>query len=106
MPFMAYIFGGKTYVRADICVPCKSYDFSLQQDVLICESCGSRFNAQTGDGVSGACIRYSKTEVSYETKDGNVLLKWDELRTAYQSTLSPGLQAPGGSSTGGQPSCH
>lgn len=106
MPFMAYIFEGKTYVRADICVPCKSYDFSLQQDVLICDSCGSRFNAETGEGVSGACVNYAKAEVSYEKKDGNVLLKWDALKTAYQSTLSPGLQAPGGSPTGGQPSCH
>lgn len=105
MPFMAYIFEGKTYVRAGICVPCKSYDFSLQQNVLICESCGSRFNAETGNGVSGACVKYPKAEVAYEKKDGNVLLKWEALKTAYQSTLGSGLQAPGGS-TGGQPSCH
>lgn len=91
MPYMAYVYEGKTYVRADICPPCRSYNFSIEKDILICDTCGSRFKAVTGDGVSGACVNYPKAAVPYEIKDGNAVLKADALKTAYQNTLSPGL---------------
>lgn len=91
MPFMAYVFGGKNYVRADICPPCRSYNFSIEKDILICDTCGSRFKADTGEGISGACVNYPKAAVAYEVKDGNVLVKAAALKTAYQDTLTPGL---------------
>jgi nitrite reductase/ring-hydroxylating ferredoxin subunit len=91
MPFMAYLFEGKTFVRADICPPCRSYNFSVEKDVLICDTCGTRFKTATGDGISGACVNYPKAAVAYEVKDKNVVLKTDALKTAYQNTLNPGL---------------
>lgn len=91
MPFMAYVFGGKTYVRANICPPCRSYNFSIENGILVCDTCGSRFKADTGDGVSGPCVNYPKASVVYEVTNGNVVLKTDALKTAYQNTLSPGL---------------
>ena len=91
MPFMAYIFEGNTYVRADICVPCRSYNYSLQKDILICDSCGTQFSAKTGEGVSGPCIRYPKAAVTWETKGDNIIVKNGDLTAAFYNTLSPGL---------------
>jgi nitrite reductase/ring-hydroxylating ferredoxin subunit len=91
MPYMAYVFEGKTYVRADICPPCRSYTFSIEKDILICDTCGSRFKAGTGESVSGACVNYPKAAVAFEVKDGSIVMKADALKAAYQDTLKPGL---------------
>jgi len=91
MPYMAYVFEGKTYVRADICPPCRSYNFSIEKDILICDTCGSRFKAINGEGISGACVNYPKAAVVFEVRDGNVVMKADALKAAYQDTLKPGL---------------
>ncbi len=91
MPFMAYVFGGNTYVRANICVPCRSYNFSLQKDILICDTCGTQFSAKTGEGISGPCIKYPKAAVNWETKGDNIIVKNGDLTAAFFNTLSPGL---------------
>ena len=90
MSFMAYELDGKTYIRANICPPCRSTGFSLQGDVLVCDTCGTRFSAGTGDGVSGACVDYPKAAAPFEVKDGKILIKGNDLTLAYQNTLKPG----------------
>ena len=87
---MAYILDGKTYVRANVCPPCRSVGFRLSGNTLICMSCGTKFNATTGEGVSGACVKYPKASVSYTISDGNVVMNKADLVTAYQNTLNPG----------------
>jgi nitrite reductase/ring-hydroxylating ferredoxin subunit len=90
--FMAYIFEGELYVRANVCPPCRSIGYSLDEGegLLICDRCATRFDAGTGDGIGGACVDYPKASVPYEIVDGSVVLKGAELLTAYQDTLSPG----------------
>ena len=88
--FMAYKLGGETYVRANVCPPCRSTSFSLDGDTLICDSCGTRFEASTGAGISGACVNYPKAEVAYETSGSSLAMEMDDLVTAYANTLSPG----------------
>lgn len=86
--FMAYQYGGQTYVRADICPPCRSVDFSLKGDILVCGACGTRFNAVTGKGVSGACVAYPKAEAKWETSGANMVISMDALKTAYRTTVT------------------
>ena len=87
---MAYVLNGVIYVRADICPPCRSRGFTLNGNILDCDSCHTKFNASTGDGVSGACVNYPKASVSYTISDGNVLMSKADIVTAYQNTLKPG----------------
>ena len=87
---MAYILNGVIYVRANVCPPCRSLGFSLNGDILDCNSCHTKFKASTGEGVSGACVNYPKTSVSYTITDGNVVMSRADLVTAYQNTLKPG----------------
>jgi nitrite reductase/ring-hydroxylating ferredoxin subunit len=90
MTFMAYKLGGETYVRANVCPPCRSTSFSLDGDTLVCDSCGTRFKASTGAGISGACVNYPKAEVVHKIIGANVTMEMDELVTAYENTLNPG----------------
>ena len=66
MTFMAYDLSGEIYVRANICPPCHSIGFSLQQSTLVCDTCGTVFDAKTGAGINGACVGYPKAAVAYE----------------------------------------
>jgi nitrite reductase/ring-hydroxylating ferredoxin subunit len=89
--FMAYQYGDQTYVRADVCVPCGSESFTLKNGTLVCNSCGTVFDAKTGAGISGvtACQRYTKQPVPYQVTGDNIVMKWSDMATAYQKTTTP-----------------
>jgi len=89
--FMAYDFGGETYVRSNICPPCRSVGFTLQGDTLVCDSCATQFDAVTGVGIRGGCVNYPKAQVDYRIVDDTIVMDIDNLVTAYQNTLKPGL---------------
>jgi hypothetical protein len=87
---MAYVLNGTTYVRANICPPCRSTGFSLKGDTLVCDTCGTIFNAVNGMGVSGACVDYPKAAVDYTTTGDGISMTTAALLNAYQNTLRPG----------------
>ncbi len=90
MPFMAYMLDGKYYVRANVCVPCGSQSFTLQNGKLLCNSCGTVFSATTGAGISGvsACMSYAKKPVNYTNDGTNLVMTLTDLTTSYQNTLN------------------
>ncbi len=91
--FMAYELGGKQYVRAAICPPCGSQSFSLVGATLVCDACGTVFDAKSGAGIRGACVAYPKAPVSFQSQDGTLTMKKADLLTAFQNTQSgKGLQ--------------
>ena len=89
--FMAYELGGEVYVRSNICPPCRSVGFSLQKDILVCDTCQTTFEAKTGKGISGACVDFPKAPVPYQIKNGNLVMKGTDLIVAYQNTIERGL---------------
>jgi nitrite reductase/ring-hydroxylating ferredoxin subunit len=101
MNFMAYVLDGEIYVRASICPPCHSIGFSLQQSTLVCDTCGTVFDAQTGAGIEGACVAYPKAAVPYEINGGNITMQGTDLVTAYQDTINSAQL-----SEATAPSCH
>lgn len=88
--FMAYILDGEIYVRANVCPPCRSVGYALENDTLICDTCATTFNAKTGDGIGGACVDYPKAAVPYEITNGQLVMSGADLITAYEDTLNPG----------------
>ncbi len=90
MNFMAYVLDGEIYVRANVCPPCRSIGFSLDEDILVCDRCATTFAAKTGEGIGGACVDYPKALVPYEIEDGNIVMSSVDLTTAYQDTIEPG----------------
>jgi len=90
MAFMAYELGREIYVRSNVCPPCRSIGFSLQKDILVCDTCKTTFRAKTGDGIEGACVDFPKAPVPYQIKDSNLAMKGTDLIAAYQGTLEPG----------------
>jgi|MudIll2142460700_1097286.scaffolds.fasta_scaffold216889_2 uncharacterized membrane protein len=89
MAFMAYQLGEQNYVRAALCPPCRSESFSLDGDVLDCDTCHTRFSAINGEGLKGACRAYPKAEVRYTAAGDKLTMDVADLVTAYQETKNP-----------------
>jgi len=90
MNFMAYIVDGEIYVRANVCPPCQSIGFSLEDVVLICDRCATTFEAKTGQGIAGACVDFPKASVPYQINGGNIIMNSADLIVAYEDTIEPG----------------
>ena len=90
MVFMAYQLGEQTYVRTALCPPCRSESFSLDGDVLDCDTCHTRFSATTGEGLKGACRAYPKAEVKYTVAGDKLTMDIADMVTAYEDTKNPG----------------
>ena len=88
--FMAYILDDELIVRANVCPPCKSIGFALDDDILVCDRCATTFEAVTGEGIQGACVDFPKASVEYEITGANIVMKLDNLVAAYEDTIKPG----------------
>ena len=88
MTFMAYIWDGKLDVRADICPPCRSRSFTLYKGTLVCDACGTVFDAENGQGIKGACVAYPKESAAYQLSGDNIVVEKADLVTAYKNTLT------------------
>lgn len=84
---MAYQLEDEIFVRSNVCPPCGSIGFTLAGDTLICDSCGSTFDAATGKGIGGACVAYPKESIPYTVSDGNLVMKLDDVVTAHMKTV-------------------
>jgi uncharacterized membrane protein len=88
--FMVYELNKEIYVRSNVCPPCRSVGFSLQEDILVCDTCATTFNAKNGDGIKGACVDFPKASVPYEIEDETIIMKQNDLIASYQNTIEPG----------------
>lgn len=90
MNFMAYVLDGEIHVRANVCPPCQSIGFSLQEAILICDRCATTFDTETGEGIQGACVDFPKASVPYQIDGGSIVMSSADLAAAYEDTLEPG----------------
>ncbi len=59
LPLLAYISGeGKVITAVSMCEPCNSTMFHIQGDKIICNSCGTTWELNTLEAVSGSCGRF------------------------------------------------
>ncbi|WMW25702.1 Fe-S-containing protein [Methanolobus sediminis] len=84
---MTYKLGGDIFVRSNVCPPCRSIGFTLNDDVLVCDSCGTVFDAATGAGIQGGCVAYPKESISYTVSGDNIVMDLDDVVTAHQKTV-------------------
>jgi uncharacterized membrane protein len=59
IPLLAYLTeDGKVVTAISICEPCDSKDFHIQGSNLICNSCGTTWELNNLDALSGSCGKY------------------------------------------------
>jgi len=59
VPLLAYISEeGKIITAISMCEPCNSTTFHIKGEELICNSCGTTWNVDNMDAISGSCGKY------------------------------------------------
>ncbi|GAW93754.1 Fe-S-containing protein [Calderihabitans maritimus] len=67
---------GRVVVAIAMCEPCRSQRFRIEDNILVCETCGTRWYLNDLRGISGGCPQYPPEELPYEVKEG--LIYFDE----------------------------
>lgn len=59
LPIVAYLTeDGKVVTAISMCEPCNSTEFHIKGSILICNSCGTTWNLNTLEALSGSCGKY------------------------------------------------
>ncbi len=75
-PLLAYISPqGKLVTAISICEPCKSTRFHIEGDILVCNTCATRWNLNTLAGISGGCIDYPPDEITNSVEGDNIYIE-------------------------------
>ena len=87
---MAFVLGDEIVIRSNVCPPCRSIGFSLDDTVLVCDSCSTTFDATTGNGIQGACVDYPKENIPYTESGGIIVMDINDIITGHENTVIRG----------------
>ncbi|MBO8167856.1 MAG: DUF2318 domain-containing protein [Thermoanaerobacteraceae bacterium] len=71
---------GRLVVAMAMCEPCRSERFHIEDNVLVCDTCGTRWYLNDLRGISGGCLQYPPEELPYEVRNGQILVPEDIVR--------------------------
>jgi len=84
LPVMAYLTpAGRVMVAVSFCEPCYSRKFHIDGDVLVCDTCFTRWALADLAGLSGGCTKYPPREINYtvdKTAD-KIVINENDLKT-------------------------
>jgi hypothetical protein len=58
--------------------------------MLDCDVCHTKFNARTGNGISGECTDYPKATLAHAVSGDRITMVMDDLVIAYSNTMETG----------------
>lgn len=83
VPLLAYVSGeGKVITAVSMCEPCNSQRFHIQENRLICNACGSSWELDNLDAISGGCAKFPPDAVPNITVNNeiqieeNIVARW------------------------------
>jgi len=75
IPLLAYISGeGKLVTAVSMCEPCNSTRFHINGSTLICNSCGTTWELDNLNAISGACGKYPPDAIPSKIAAGNIYI--------------------------------
>lgn len=87
VPLFAYVGpSGKVVAGISYCEPCKSSHFHIDGNDLVCNACGTTWELETHEGISGGCVDYPP-QILTSTIDGNELLINKDLIANWKSRV-------------------
>ena len=82
LPVLAYVApSGRLVVASSLCEPCRSYEFHIEGNDLVCNSCFTHWDLSTLQGKSGGCQAYPPKELTTTIQGGNVLVPTSVLES-------------------------
>jgi hypothetical protein len=82
LPILAYVApSGKLVVASSLCEPCRSYEFHIEGNDLVCNSCFTHWDLNTLKGKSGGCQAYPPMELKSAIQGGSLSVPTDQLES-------------------------
>ena len=80
-PLMAYIDNnGNVITSVAMCEPCRNdHDFFIQNNILVCAKCWTKWKLTSHKGISGGCKKYPPEVLDNKIIDGNVFVSKQEV---------------------------
>ena len=76
LPVLAYVApSGRLVVASSLCEPCHSYNFHIEGNDLVCNSCFTHWDLNTLKGVSGGCQAYPPQELTTSVQGDSVAVQ-------------------------------
>jgi len=76
LPLMAYITPkGMLVTAVSMCEPCRSTKFHIEGTNMVCNTCGTRWDLESLNGISGGCLTYPPDAIGHVIQDGKVKIK-------------------------------
>jgi uncharacterized protein len=80
LPLLAYVApSGRLVVATSMCEPCRSYQFHIEGNDLVCNTCFTHWDLNTLKGVSGGCLDFPPQEVKTVVQGGTIQVQQSDL---------------------------
>jgi len=80
LPLLAYVSPkGNVVVATSLCEPCSGIYFHVEGNELVCNACGTRWDLETLQGISGGCPQYPPDKVKYTVEGDKLIIKKADL---------------------------
>lgn len=81
LPLLAYVSPkGNVVVATSLCEPCSGITFSISNDTLVCNTCGTTWELEGLKGIQGGCPQYPPEIVEYKAEGGKLVLDEAKLK--------------------------
>jgi len=76
LPLMAYIApSGKLITAVSMCEPCRSTKFHIEGERLACNTCGTKWELESLQGIEGGCLKYPPEVITHRLQGNKILIK-------------------------------
>lgn len=80
IPLISYVApSGNLVVATSFCEPCKSTSFHIEGNTLVCDTCFTKWDLNTLQGVSGGCTAYPPQALKAQQQGGNIVVATADL---------------------------
>jgi hypothetical protein len=80
IPLISYIApNGNLVVATSFCEPCKSTSFHIEGNTLVCDTCFTKWDLNTLQGVSGGCTAYPPLVLKVKQQGANIVVATADL---------------------------
>lgn len=75
IPLISYVApSGNLVVATSFCEPCKSTSFHIEGNTLVCNTCFTKWDLNTLQGVSGGCTAFPPQALTVQNQNGTIVV--------------------------------
>jgi hypothetical protein len=80
LPLISYVApSGNLVVATSVCEPCKGIAFHIEGNALVCNTCFTKWDLNTLEGISGGCTAYPPQPLQGQNQNGTIVVNTGDL---------------------------